>query len=87
MSVQLVESVQVVFEPNRNGNKQRKHDFLLRDFLTCAGCGCKITAQLTKGHVYYWCTHGKGKTNCCSAARCVRRSWCLRSPRSSAASA
>jgi site-specific DNA recombinase len=64
VGVGLFERVQAAFEPNRNGNKQHKHEFLLRDFLTCADCGCKITAQRTKGHVYYRCTHGKGKENC-----------------------
>ena len=62
--VHLFERVQDAFEPNRNGNKQHKHEFLLRGFLVCADCGCKITAQRTKGHVYYRCTHGKGKEAC-----------------------
>ncbi|MDR3685996.1 MAG: recombinase family protein [Coriobacteriia bacterium] len=64
VSARLFEQVQAAFEPNRNGNKQHKHEFLLRGFLTCADCGCKITAQETKGHVYYRCTHGKGKDAC-----------------------
>ena len=55
---------QKMFEPNRNGNKEQKHLFALRDFLYCAECGCKITAELQRGHVYYRCTHGKGRDLC-----------------------
>jgi DNA invertase Pin-like site-specific DNA recombinase len=60
----LFDRVQAALEPNRSGNKQYRHEFLLRDFLICGDCGCKVTAQLTKGHTYYRCTHGKGKTAC-----------------------
>ena len=67
----LFERVQQQVVRNRNGNKQQRHEFLLRDFLTCHECGCKMTAQLTKGHVYYRCTHGKGKDSC-GQRGCVR---------------
>ena len=36
--------------------------FPLRGFLTCASCGCLLTASIHKGHQYYYCTNGKG--NC-----------------------
>ena len=36
--------------------------FPLRGFLTCASCGCLLTASVHKGHQYYYCTNGKG--NC-----------------------
>lgn len=71
VTVRLFEQVRAAFQPNRNGNKQQRHSFLFRDFLTCADCGCKITAQLTKGHTYYRCTHGRGKV-ACSERGCVR---------------
>jgi site-specific DNA recombinase len=64
VSVELFQKVQQVFEPNRNGNKDDKHVFALRDFLYCAECGCKITAENQRGHVYYRCTHGKGREVC-----------------------
>jgi site-specific DNA recombinase len=64
VSVELFERVQEAFEPNRNGNKEQKHVFALRDFLYCAECGCKITAEIQRGHVYYRCTHGKGREVC-----------------------
>lgn len=41
--------------------QQVKHDFMYRDYLLCAGCGCKITATLKKNrYIYYYCTNGKG---------------------------
>lgn len=39
-----------------------KHTFPLRGFIVCGECGCKITAEVQKGHVYYRCTKSKG--NC-----------------------
>ncbi len=33
--------------------------FPMRGFLTCASCGCALTASLKKGHQYYYCTNGK----------------------------
>ncbi|MRS11496.1 MAG: recombinase family protein [Actinobacteria bacterium] len=64
---ELFAAVQRVFEPNRNGVKETKHVFALRDFLTCGECGCKITAERQRGHAYYRCTHGKGKGTCTQA--------------------
>ena len=64
ISLELFEKVQRVFEPNRNGHKEQHHVFALRDFLFCADCGCKITAERQKGHVYYRCSHGKGRELC-----------------------
>jgi hypothetical protein len=32
--------------------------------MTCEVCGCKITAERHKGHVYYRCTRGKGHDAC-----------------------
>ena len=64
VSLDLFNQTQRVFEPNRNGNKEQKHLFALRDFLYCAECGCKITAERQRGHVYYRCTHGKGRELC-----------------------
>ena len=64
VSLDLFEAVQAAFEPNRNGHKAKKHVFALRDWLVCAECGCKITAERQRGHVYYRCTHGKGRDAC-----------------------
>jgi len=64
ISPELFQVVQDAFEPNRNGNKAKKHVFALRDWLVCGECGCKITAEHQRGHVYYRCTHGKGRDAC-----------------------
>jgi site-specific DNA recombinase len=38
--------------------------FTLSGFITCATCGCAITAELKKGkYTYYHCTNGKGICN------------------------
>ena len=48
-------------------SKPSKHlDFAYRGFLTCGECGCKITAERQKGHVYYRCTKSKGGAKSCS---------------------
>lgn len=49
-------------EVMRAGSKPRRqrHIFPLAGLLTCAECGCAITAQKQKGFHYYHCTNGKG---------------------------
>lgn len=64
VSVALFERVQAQRDPNRIRNRGRRHVYALRDYMTCDVCGCKVTAQRQKGHVYYHCTHGKGKDAC-----------------------
>lgn len=38
----------------------KKHFYSARGFLTCASCGCALTADTKKGYQYYYCTNGKG---------------------------
>lgn len=64
VSVALFESVQERLSGNRNGAKKVAHAYRLRGVMRCAECGCVITAGTHKGHVYYRCTHGKGKGSC-----------------------
>ncbi len=47
----------------RPQDKGNKHKFALRGFLTCGECGCKITAEVQRGHTYYRCTKSKGNCN------------------------
>jgi len=48
-----------------SGKAQRKggikHVYTYRGFLTCSECGCSITAEKRKGHIYYRCTKSRGK--------------------------
>ncbi len=64
ISQELFDAVQYAFDGIKNRTKATKHTFALRDWLTCGECGCKITAEQQRGHVYYRCTHGKGKDAC-----------------------
>ena len=34
--------------------------FIFRGLIQCAECGCTITPETTKGHIYYSCTNSKG---------------------------
>ncbi len=53
--------VQLMMQKKGKPGKFRKHEFPLSRFMTCATCGCAITAELQKGHHYYRCTGKKGK--------------------------
>lgn len=41
-------------------DRKNKLVFKYRGFLFCGECGCSITAERKKGHVYYRCTKSKG---------------------------
>ena len=41
--------------------RRKTHFYPLRGFMNCYSCGCALTATKQKGHVYYYCTNGKGK--------------------------
>jgi len=64
ISPELFERVHAELAGNRNGTKSRKPEYPLRGAMRCAECGCLITAGTHKEHVYYRCTHGKGKGSC-----------------------
>ena len=40
---------------------EKKHVFTYRGFLSCSECGCSITAERQKGHIYYRCTKSRGR--------------------------
>lgn len=61
ISKKLFDDVQDVLN-NKNRGKKQKHNFPHRGFMTCHVCSCALTGALKKGHVYYYCTNGKG--NC-----------------------
>jgi len=44
--------------------KKQKHSFLYRGYLSCAVCGCALTATIKKErYIYYYCTNGKSICN------------------------
>ena len=54
---QLFEMVQDVFEAQMHP-KPNKRNFAYTGLITCADCGCSITAEIKKGkYVYYHCTY------------------------------
>jgi DNA invertase Pin-like site-specific DNA recombinase len=48
---------QQIFSPNRP--RKQHHFYPLQGYMTCAECGCALTASTKKGHTYYYCTNGK----------------------------
>ena len=57
---ELFDAAQAVMFNNQRPRK-RRWDFAFRGLLTCSRCGCSITAEAHKGHVYYRCTYARGK--------------------------
>ena len=46
---------------NKGVPKTTKHKFLYSGIFKCGSCGCAITAEKQKGHVYYRCTKKRGE--------------------------
>jgi DNA invertase Pin-like site-specific DNA recombinase len=61
ISQALFDQVQEILN-RKSSPKPQKHFYSARGFLTCASCGCMLTAETQKGFIYYHCTNGKG--NC-----------------------
>jgi DNA invertase Pin-like site-specific DNA recombinase len=60
VSKELWEAAQNAFKKS-NRPKQTKRDFPFIGMLTCAHCGCAITAEIKKGkYIYYHCTGNRG---------------------------
>lgn len=48
----------------KHHRKRQKHVFPLSGIMSCAVCGCMLTASFQKKkHLYYYCTNGKGICN------------------------
>ena len=61
ISKELFDQVQPK-QGNTNQPRPKKHFYHLRNGnFTCKHCGCLITAEKQKGHIYYHCTNGKSK--------------------------
>lgn len=59
VTAEMFDRVQDVLH-GRHHPKHEKKFYAARGFLTCASCGCMLTADTKKGHQYYYCTNGKG---------------------------
>ncbi|MEO6536543.1 MAG: recombinase family protein [Candidatus Paceibacterota bacterium] len=61
VSTQLFEKCKEVSDKKARRTRPKTLSFTLSGFMTCANCGCAITAELKKNkYIYYHCTNGKG---------------------------
>lgn len=57
----LFDEVQVVMQSRGRSHKQKRYNYIFTNgFMKCGTCGCSITAEKQKGHIYYRCTKKKG---------------------------
>ncbi len=53
----------VMSDRSRPRKREQTKDYAFRGFLTCGECGCAITSETQKGHIYYRCTKKKNDCN------------------------
>ena len=59
----LFDQTQETMRKRGRPHREKKHNFVFTGgILKCGACGCFITAETQKGHIYYRCT--KKKTKC-----------------------
>jgi hypothetical protein len=63
ISKKLFDDVQQVMNNRGKKKRKRKHEFAFSGFMKCGKCGCLITAETQKGHIYYRCTKKKQTCN------------------------
>lgn len=68
ISRSLFNRVQTMIDRRGTGG-QRSHVFAYTNLIRCGECGCAITAEIQRSHVYYHCTHS---AKVCSQKRFVR---------------
>ena len=56
----LFDEVQVVMRTRGRPHKNKMHNYTFTGLMKCGTCGCYITAEQKKGHIYYRCTKKKG---------------------------
>jgi len=61
ISKKLFDTVQQVMNNRGKKKRKRKHNFAFSGLMRCGNCGCMITAEIQKGHIYYRCTKKKQK--------------------------
>ncbi|MCD8378386.1 MAG: recombinase family protein [Candidatus Gastranaerophilales bacterium] len=61
ISDELFEQAQISAQKDNKPLYRDEHSFAFAGLMTCAKCGCSITAEIKKGkYIYYHCTGGKG---------------------------
>jgi len=56
----LFDQCQMVMARKAHPTKRGEQKHILRGVMKCSSCGCGITSEVQKGHVYYRCTKKKG---------------------------
>ena len=56
----LFDKVQKVMKDKSSPKKRSQKFYAFRGLFKCAQCGCSITSQTQKGHIYYNCTKKRG---------------------------
>ena len=56
----LFDECQAVMKRKAHPVKRGEQNHILRGLIKCATCGCSITSEVQKGHVYYRCTRKRG---------------------------
>ena len=56
----LFDQCQAVMVRKAHPKKRSEQKHILRGCLLCGECGCSITSEVQKGHIYYRCTKKKG---------------------------
>ena len=60
ISKKLFDSVQAVLDNRHRNHKPAEVKYAFTGLMRCEYCGCAITAEKQKGHIYYRCTKKKG---------------------------
>ena len=64
ISNKLFREVQRAFKKDNKPDTMGKHNYLYKKLIKCGNCGKTITAEQSKGHIYYHCTGDYGKCEC-----------------------
>ena len=56
----LFDQAQEMLKKRGRHHEKKIHNYIFTDFMKCGTCGCAITAEEHKGHIYYRCTKKKG---------------------------
>ena len=63
---EVFDRVQLALE-RKSKSRNRKRNFSYRGIMRCGDCGCAVTAEEQKGHIYYHCTYKR--------EQCSQRKW------------
>jgi site-specific DNA recombinase len=56
----LFDECERVMKGRARKKEKRQHEYLFTGCMTCGSCGCSITAERQRGHIYYRCTKKRG---------------------------